>query len=115
MNENGLRMIGILLAMMVYNLILVCNSERIEDMSSGYVTEKEIIYHYSDSLQGNTIEYVLYVNGEYTNPFNQQVTYTKEFYVDKETYTYFDIGDYFNSANILEREQEEIDTYDEVK
>ncbi|MCX4379560.1 MAG: hypothetical protein OSJ61_25950 [Lachnospiraceae bacterium] len=40
-----------------------------ENMSSGYVTDKEIIYRSATYFRDSTTDYILYFEGEYTNAF----------------------------------------------
>ena len=40
-----------------------------ENMSSGYVTDKEIIYRSATYFRDSTTDYILYFAGEYTNAF----------------------------------------------
>lgn len=42
---------------------------RKENMSSGYVTDKEIIYRSATYFRDSTTDYILYFEGEYTNAF----------------------------------------------
>lgn len=42
---------------------------RKENMSSGYVTDKEVIYRSATYFRDSTTDYILYFEGEYTNAF----------------------------------------------
>lgn len=76
-----------------------------ENMSSGYVTDKEIIYRSATYFRDSTTDYILYFEGEYTNDFNNQVAYTKKIYVSEDTYKHYDVGDYFDSKNLIETDE----------
>lgn len=78
-----------------------------ENMSSGYVTDKEIIYRSATYFRDSTTDYILYFEGEYTNAFDKQVTYTKRIYVSEDIYKHYDVGDYFDSKNFAEAEKKE--------
>lgn len=78
-----------------------------ENMSSGYVTDKEIIYRSATYFRDSTTDYILYFEGEYTNAFDKQVTYTKRIYVSEDIYKHYDVGDYFDSKNFIEVEENE--------
>lgn len=78
-----------------------------ENMSSGYVTDKEIIYRSATYFRDSTTDYILSFEGEYTNAFDKQVTYTKRIYVSEDIYKHYDVGDYFDSKNFIEVEEKE--------
>ena len=80
---------------------------RKENMSSGYVTDKEVIYRSATYFRDSTTDYILYFEGEYTNAFDKQVTYTKRIYVSEDIYKHYDVGDYFDSKNLIEVEEKE--------
>lgn len=83
------------------------DNEGIKNMSSGYITDKEIIYQRATYFRDSTTEYILYFEGEYTNSFHKETTHTKKVYVDEETYKYYNVGDYFDSKKLIEAEMEE--------
>ncbi len=83
------------------------DNEGKKNMSSGYVTDKEIVYQRATYFRGSDTEYILYFEGEYTNAFDKQSSYTKKIYVDEETYRYYDVGDFFDSKNITETDEKE--------
>lgn len=76
-----------------------------ENMSSGYVTDKEIIYRSATYFRDSTTDYILYFEGEYTNAFDKQVAYTKKVYVSEDTYKHYNVGDYFDSKNLVETDE----------
>lgn len=83
------------------------DNEGKKNMSSGYVTNKEIVYHNATYFRDSTTEYILYFEGEYTNAFHKQTAYTKKIYVGEETYKYYNIGDFLDSQNLIEAEERE--------
>lgn len=78
-----------------------------ENMSSGYVTDKEIIHRSATYFRDSTTDYILSFEGEYTNAFDKQVAYTKKIYVSEDTYKHYDVGDYFDSKNLIETDEKE--------
>lgn len=83
------------------------DNEGKRNMSSGYVTDKKIIYQRATYFRDSTTEYILYFEGEYTNAFDKQSAYTKKIYVDEETYEYYNVGDFFDSKNIIKTQEKE--------
>ena len=82
--------------------------KRISDISDGYVTNKKIVTHSATIFRGSVTEYQLYITGEYTKSITDVTAeYEKNFTVSEEIYNSYNIGDYFNSQNIIEKENEE--------
>lgn len=77
------------------------------NISCGTVTNKEIVYRNATYFRDGVTEYILYFEGEYTNAFDKQTAYTKKIYVSEETYKYYNVGDYFDSKNLIEAEEKE--------
>ncbi len=82
--------------------------KRKSDIADGYVTDKKVITHNATVFRGAVTEYKLYITGEYTKSITDVTSeYEKIFNVSKEVYNSYNVGDYFNSKNLVETESEE--------
>ncbi len=82
--------------------------KRKSDIADGYVTDKKVITHNATVFRGAVTEYKLYITGEYTQSITDVTSeYEKIFNVSKEVYNSYNVGDYFNSKNLVETEAEE--------
>lgn len=100
---------GILLAFAMKSFMgQAIDVKRISDISDGYVTNKEIVTHSATIFRGAVIEYKLYITGEYTKSITDVTAeYEKKFNVSEEIYNSYNIGDYFDSKNLIEAEEKE--------
>lgn len=97
----------VLLSLIAYLCICKMHQEKyISRLASGYVVDKKIIYKDPTYFDGYYTKYVLFLGGEYTNVFGESVEYAKEYFVNKETYNEYEVGDYFDSKDISKTLQE---------
>lgn len=99
---------SILMGTLIFTILKISLTDYkgINDISSGYVTDKKIVYENATWFRDGVMEYILYVEGEYTNAFDKQVKFVKKFYVSEEAYTHYNIGNYFDSKNLIETKEE---------
>ncbi len=102
----GCVLVSLMLLIGMLNM-LHSDNEGKRNMTSGYVTNKEIIYHRATYFRDGVTEYILYFEGEYTNAFDKQTAYTRKICVSEETFKHYDIGDYFDSKNLIETDEKE--------
>lgn len=93
--------ICVLLGLIAYLCIYKMHQEKIiSRLASGYVVDKKIIYKDPTYFDGYYTRYVLFLGGECTNVFGESIEYAKEYFVNKETYNEYEVGDYFDSKDI---------------
>ena len=66
-------------------------------VTGGCVTDKTTVYRPATYFRTGQTEYVLYVDGEYIDNLGKTKTYAKKFFVDRETYDEYAIGDYYDT------------------
>lgn len=102
----GCALVLLMLCVGMLNMLLSDNEGK-RNVTSGYVTNKEIIYHRATYFRDGVTEYILYFEGEYTNAFDKQTAYTKKICVSEETFKHYDVGDYFDSKKFIETDEKE--------